>query len=92
MIPRSFKSSLKAFAANWGPLSKIILSGRLNHLYRLSSNSCATSLELIIFIHGHKITPFERPWLTMTRIESKLLDMGRSVIKSIMQLANGHVV
>jgi hypothetical protein len=44
-----------------------------------------------MFAQGHKITPFERPQSTMTRIKSYLSTEGRSVIKSIEHLANGLV-
>ena len=32
LIPRSFRSSMNAFDANWGPLSEMILSGNPNCL------------------------------------------------------------
>ena len=34
------------------------------------------------FLVGQRITPFIRPWLTMTSKESKPEEMGRSVIRS----------
>ena len=49
------------------------------------------SSEVIDFLQGTKITPFERPWSTMTRMESYPSVKGRSVIKSMEQLAKGLV-
>ena len=45
------------------------------------------SSEVIVLLQGSKITPFESPWSTMTKIESKLSAVGRSVIKFIEQVA-----
>ena len=42
-------------------------------------------------LQGDKITPFERPWSTTTRMESYPSADGRSVIRSIEQLAKGLV-
>ena len=42
-IPKSFRSLINAFDANWGPRSEIILSGSPNLLYRLLSKSSAVS-------------------------------------------------
>ena len=36
-----------------------------------------------VLLQGQKITPFERPWSTMTKMESKLWECGRSVMRSI---------
>ena len=89
VIPSNFIISWNALAANWGPQSEIILSGSPNRLYRLSSRSCAAPSAVSVFVQGIKITPFERPWSTTTKIESKLSTGGRSVIRSIEQLAKG---
>ena len=80
------------WAANLGSLSEIILSGSPNLLKRLSRKSTAVPFQVIVLAQGHKITPFERPRSTMTRIESYPSTSGRSVIKSIEQWANGLVV
>src|SRR5271168_761071 len=87
----SFNSSRNECAANCGPLSEIILSGNPNRLYRLSSNSCAAPSAVSVFAQGIKITPFERPCSTTTKMESKPSTGGKSVIKSIEQLAKGRV-
>ena len=44
-----------------------------------------------VLLVGHKITPFKRPWSTMTKIESDQSTSGKSVIKSIEQCVNGLV-
>ena len=49
------------------------------------------SLEVIDFLQCTKITPFERPWSTTTKIELYPSAKGRSVIKSMEQLAKGLV-
>ena len=85
VILRSFRSSLNALAANCGPRFEIILLGKPNRLNRLLNNSCATPSKVIVFVHGHKITLFKRPWSTTTKIESNLLERGKLVIKSIKQ-------
>ena len=50
-----------------------------------------SGLTVIILLQGDKIIPFERPWSTMTRIESYPSVNERSVIKSMEQLAKGLV-
>ena len=90
-MPRRFRSSLKAFDANCGPLSEIILSGSPNHLYMFSKSSFAVSSEVRVLLQGSKITPFERPWSTTTRIKSYPSAGGRLVIKSMEQFAKGRV-
>ena len=90
LIPSSFKSSVNAFDANCGPRSEMILSGSPNRLYKFSRSKHAVSSEVSVLLQGSKITPFERPWSTTTKMESYPSASGRSVIKSIEQLANGH--
>ena len=48
------------------------------------------SSEVIVLLQGSKITPFERPWSTTTKMESCPSAGGRSVIKSMEQLAKGR--
>ena len=88
----NFKSSWNACAANHGSLSERILSGSPNLLKRLSCKSVAAPSQVNVLAQGHKITPFERPWSTTTRIELYPSTGGKSVIKSIEQSANGQVV
>jgi hypothetical protein len=88
----NFSSSWNAWAANLGSLSEMILSGSPNLLKRLSHKSVAVPSHVIVFVQGHKIIPFERPWSTKTRIESYPSTGGRSVIKSIEHLVNGLVL
>ena len=79
----SFKSSVNAFDANCGPQSEMILSGSPNRLYKFSRSKRAVSLEVSILLQGSKITPFERPWSTTTKMESYPSARGRSVMRSI---------
>ena len=88
-MPRSFKSSQNDCEANCGPQSEIILFGNPNLLYRLSKSRVATCSAVIIFEHGRRITPFVRPWFTMTNRESSLFTTGKSVIMSIEQYCKG---
>ena len=39
-------------------------------------------LAVIVFLVGHRITPFISPWSTTTRKESKPMEGGRLVIRS----------
>ena len=68
---------------NCGPLSEIILLGSPNHLKTSLINRFAVCSAVAVLLQGMRITPFESPWLTMTKIESKPSDNGRSMIKSI---------
>ena len=86
----SFKSSVNTFDANCGPQSEMILSGSPNRLYRFSRSKRAVPSEVSVLLQGSKITCFERPWSTTTKMESYPSASGRSVIKSIEQLANGR--
>ena len=82
---------MKDLEANWGPQSDIILSSSPNHLYRFSNNNLPVSSAVIVLLQGVKITPLVIPWSTMTNIESKPSTGGRSVIRSMEQLAKGRV-
>jgi len=82
---KSLSNSLKELEANCGPLSEIILSGNPNHLYRFSRKNLPVSLAVIVLLHGIRITSFVNAWSTMTKIESKPLAGGKSVIRSIEQ-------
>ena len=82
---------MKDLEANWGPQSDMILSGIPNHLYIFSNNSLPVSPAVIVLLQGVKITPLVSPWSTTTNIESKPFTGGRSVIKSMEQLAKGRV-
>ena len=68
----------------------MILSGSPNRLYKFSNSNRAVSSDVRVLLQGTKITPFERPWSTMTKIESYPSAGGRSMIKSMEQFANGH--
>ena len=53
---------------------------RLKQRKMFLKKSSATPFTLLL--HGVRITPFERPWSTMTKSESNPLERGRSVIRS----------
>ena len=89
LILSSFR--INAFDANCGPRSKIILSGSPNLLYKFSSRSFAVPSAVIFLLQGIRITPLLRPWSTTTKIESKVSIVGKSVMKSIEQLADDQV-
>ena len=57
LIPNNLRSSTKAFDANWGPRSDIILSGSPKCLYKFSNYSCAVPSAMIVFKHGIRIIP-----------------------------------
>ena len=69
LMPSSFRSSVNAFDVNCGPRSEIILSRSPNCLYKFSRSKRAVSSEVSVLLQGSKITPFERPWSTTTKIE-----------------------
>ena len=87
------RASLQAKAeANCGPLSDIMESCRPKHLNTKLKKSWATPFALIILEQGARITPFVRPWSTMTIKESKPLDGGRSVMRLTESCLKGRVV
>src|SRR5271168_3399262 len=83
-------NSLKTCAANLGPLSEIALSGSPYRRYKEFRSIDAVPIVSIILWQGSKITPFEDPWSTTTKIESKPSDKGRSVMKSIVMREKGQ--
>ena len=89
LIPNCFPNSHNALEANWGPWSNITLSGSPKHLYMLLRRSSAVPLVVIVLLQEDKITPFVRPWSTMTIIASYPWDSGRLVMKSIKIWAKG---
>jgi hypothetical protein len=84
--------TLNALAVNCGPQSDNILSGKPNHLYKFLCKRLPILSIVTVLVVGQKITPFERPWSTMTKIESLYSAGGKSMIKSMLQCANGQVV
>ena len=52
--------------------------------------SCVVSDVSMVFVHGERITPFVASWSAMTMRESKPLDGGRSMMKSIVVVSNGY--
>ena len=51
----------------------------------------AAPIASTVLLQGIKITPFIRPWSTMTIKESKLSHSGRSAMKSVVTNEKGHV-
>ena len=51
----------------------------------------ATQAASIVFEQGMRITPFVRPWLTMTINESCPFEGGRSVTRSMDSCLKGRV-
>ena len=78
--------------ANCGPLSEMMESYRPKCLNTKSKKSWMTLFASIVFEQGARITPFVRPWSTMTIKESKLSDGGRSVMRSTESGLKGRVV
>ena len=78
---RILPSSFWKFAANWGPRSEMTLSKSTKREYSFQKMIVAIPSAVTVFFMGHRITPFVSPWSTMTKRESKLLQMGRLVIK-----------
>ena len=75
---------------NCGPLSYIKESWRLNHLNTWWRKSLATLAASMVFEQGMKITPFIRPWLTMTINKSCSFKGGRSVTRSTESCLKGR--
>jgi hypothetical protein len=91
LTPSLDNIALNAFAANCGPRSDNILSGNPNRLYKFSCNKSPIPSIVTVLVVGQRITPFERPWSTTTKIELLPSTGGKSVIKSMLQWANGRV-
>ena len=79
---RSQASSLAKAEANWGPLSDIKESCRPNLLKTWEKKSLAIPMASTVLEQGIMITPFVRPWLTTTKIESLPRTSGRSMMRS----------
>ena len=61
-----------------------------NRLKMKSRNSWAIPAASIVLEQRERITPFVRPWSTMTITESKPEERGRSVIRSTESCLNGR--
>ena len=64
--------------------------GKLKHLNTWWRKSLATPMASMVFEQGMRITPFIRPWLTMTINESCPFDGGRSVMRSTENCLKGR--
>ena len=67
---------------NCGPLSEISESWSPKHLNTWWRKSLATPAASMVLEQGVRITPFIRPWLTMTINELWPFEGGRSVMRS----------
>ena len=67
--------------ANCGPLSDIREPWSPNHLNTWWRKSLATLATSMVFEQGMRITPFIRPWSTMTINESCPFEGGKSVTR-----------
>ena len=68
--------------ANWGPRSDIRESCRPNLLKTWEKKSLAIPMASTVLEQGTMITPFVRPWLTTTKIESFPRTSRRSMTRS----------
>ena len=84
-------SSLAKVEANWGPRSEITMSCSPNCLNTWLKKSWAILFASMVLEQGARITPFVRPWSTMTINESYPWERGRSVIRSTNNCLNGRV-
>jgi hypothetical protein len=82
-MPRLLHSAVENRDANLGSLSEMILLGAPNHGTRCFRYSSATPGPSIILLHGMNFAALVHPWFTMVRMESNLLDFGRSMMRSI---------
>ena len=73
---------MKTFDANWGPLSDMILSGVPKKRNTFLRNICASSRALHDLVQGINKKYLVKQ-LTITKIASVLLEIGKPVIKSI---------
>ena len=67
-IPNILFNSFINPAVNWGPLSNIILLGRLYSFHTLSLNNFTNPFTDVLSVVGIKYTIFVS-WSTITRIE-----------------------
>ena len=88
LIPSFLQSSCVSCAANCGPLSEMIASGNPVHFQTLSSNSWLVCSAVMVLLQGDKIIALLCQ-LTTIRILSYPLEVGRSVMKSIVMVSQG---
>ena len=75
---------------NCRPLSEIRESWRPKHLKTWERKSWAMPAALMFLEQGARITPFVRPWLTMTIKKSWPEDGGRLVMRLMESCWNGR--
>ena len=75
---------------NWGPQSEMRVLCSPNLLKMKSKNNWAIPAAPTVLEKGARITPFVRPWLTTTIIESNPEERGRSMIKCTKSCLKGR--
>ena len=89
---RSRANSLVRAEANCGPRSDIRESCTPKCLKTWVKKSFPTPTASMVLEQGIMTTPFIRPWLTMTKIESIPCTSGRSVMRSTESCLKGRDV
>ena len=85
--PNFFHNSWIIFDANWGPQSEMICSGRPVHFQTLSRNMLAVCSAVMVLLHEVTMVALLN-LSTVTNRLSNPLDMGRSVIKSMVMFVH----
>ena len=88
LIPSFLQSSYVTCAANCGPLSEMMASGNPVHFQTLSSSSWLVCSAVMVLLQGDKMIALLCQSTTI-RILSYPLDVGRSVMKSIVMVSHG---
>ena len=78
--------------ANCGPWLEMRISYRPKCLKILSRKIYAIPVALMVLKQRVRITPFIRPWSTMTTIESWPSKSGRLVMRSTVSCLKGRMV
>ena len=86
LIPSFLHSSCVTCAANCGPRSEIITAGNPVRFHTLSSSNWLVSIAVIFLFQGERIIALLFRSTTV-RMLSYPLDVGRSVIKSIVMVS-----
>src|ERR1700742_2658779 len=89
-IPSFRHNSRVTCAANWGPRSEIILRGNPVRFHTLSRRSWLVCSAVIVLRHGDKIIAL-LCLSTTVRMLSYPLEVGRSVMKSIVMVSHTPV-
>ena len=86
LIPSFLQSSCVTYAANCGPLSEMMTSGNPVCFHMLSNSNWLVCSVVMVLLHRDRIMALL--WQSMTvRMLSYPLDVGRSVMKSIVMVS-----